>query len=139
MLYRTEERPEFNKPIRAVLASLTYEDWNAAYMMQKFSDGELVNSRQQGFAGYFPKYRSLRSQQMQALQDDSLIYMTEESPDYTYRTLLWKEAPNSTIKVSTTLPDYRLILFFLFPTQLYPFTDRRACNLSLATSKLGTV
>ena len=109
-----QERPEFNKPIRAVLASLTYEDWNTAYLMQKFSNGELINSRQKGFAGYFPKYRSLGSQKMQALQNDSLIYLTEQSPEYTYRTLLWREADESTIKVSTTLPDYRLILFSFF-------------------------
>lgn len=109
-----QERPEFNKPIRAVMASLTYEDWNTAYLMQKFSNGKLVNSRQQGFAGYFPKYRTLSQNKLQALEDDSLIYLTEKTAEDSYRTLFWKEAEESTIKASTTLPDYRLILFSFF-------------------------
>lgn len=109
-----QERPEFNKPIRAVLASLTYEDWNTAYLMQKFNEGKIINSTQQGFAGYFPKYRTLGTERLQALQEDSLIYLTELASDYTYRTLLWQESEKSTIKVSTTLPDYRIILFSFF-------------------------
>lgn len=109
-----QERPEFNKPIRAVMASLTYEDWNTAYLMQKFTNGRLVNSRQQGFAGYFPKYRSLSQNKLQALEEDSLIYMTNQTPEYSYRTLLWRESDDSVIKVITTLPDYRMILFAFF-------------------------
>jgi signal transduction histidine kinase len=109
-----KERPEFNKPIRAVLASLTYEDWNTAYLMQKFDESKLVHSAQQGFAGYFPKYRTLSRDKLRALERDSLIYLTENSRDYSYRTLLWKESEKSTFKVSTTLPDYRMILFSFF-------------------------
>jgi len=109
-----QERPEFNKPIRAVMASLSYEDWNTAYLMQKFTNGKLVNSRQQGFAGYFPKYRTLSQNKLDALQEDSLIYMKEKTSEYSYRTLLWRESNDNVIKVSTTLPDYRLIMFSFF-------------------------
>ena len=109
-----QERPEFNKPIRAVMASLTYDDWNTAYLMQKFQDGKLINSAQKGFAGYFPKYRSLSQQRLKALQADSLIYLTESSSNFSYRTLLWSKSPTRTIKISTSLPGYRLVLFSFF-------------------------
>lgn len=109
-----QERPDFNKPIRAVMASLTYNDWSTPYLMQKFQDQKLVSSVQQGFAGYFPKYRTLNNEKLQALQKDSLIYINEQFPEYSYRTLLWRPNPQKTIKVSTTLPDYRAILFSFF-------------------------
>lgn len=109
-----QERPEFNKPIRTVLASLTYEDWNTAYLMQKFNNGKLINATQQGFSGYFPTYRRLGQDKLQALENDSLIYLTEHAEDYSYRTLLWRESPETVIKASTTLPDYRIILFSFF-------------------------
>jgi signal transduction histidine kinase len=109
-----QERPQFNKPIRAVMASLTYDDWNTSYLMQRFQNGRLVNSVQQGFAGYFPKYRTLEENKLQALEEDSLIYMNEQTADNSYRTLLWKETENLTIKISTTKPDFRLILYSFF-------------------------
>lgn len=109
-----KERPEFNKPIRAVLASLTYEDWNTGYLMQKFESQKLIHSTQQGFAGYFPKYHTLEQAKLTALQEDSLIYLSENAQNYSYRTLLWQESDQGTIKVSTTLPDYRIILFSFF-------------------------
>ncbi|MGD8747405.1 MAG: ATP-binding protein [Balneolaceae bacterium] len=109
-----QERPEFNKPIRAVMASLTYDDWSTPYLMQKFQNEKLVSSVQQGFAGYFPKYRTLDRDKLQALEKDSLVYLNEDFPEYSYRTLLWNKSPAQTIKISTTLPDYRAILFSFF-------------------------
>lgn len=109
-----QERPKFNKPIRAVMASLTYDDWNTGYLMQRFQNNRLINSVQQGFAGYFPKYRTLHDNTWQALEEDSLIYMTEKAEENDYRTLLWKESEEHVIKATTTLPDYRLILYSFF-------------------------
>lgn len=109
-----QERPEFNKPIRAVMASLTYDDWNTTYLMQKYQNGRLVNSVQKGFAGYFPKKQMLSRREMQAVEQDSAIYFTEHNRDQDYRTLLWKESDQSIIKISTTLSDYRVILFTFF-------------------------
>lgn len=108
------ERPEFNKPIRAVMASLSYEDWNTTYLMQKFQNGRMTQSAQRGFTDYFPKKRTLKEQELKALQEDSLIYITNNSSEYNYRTLLWKTGDEEIIKVSTTLADYRVILFSFF-------------------------
>ncbi|MDZ7690330.1 MAG: hypothetical protein U5K69_04140 [Balneolaceae bacterium] len=51
-----KERPNFNKPIRAVMASLTYNDWSNSSLMLNYRDNELVSSFQQGVTGTFPKY-----------------------------------------------------------------------------------
>ncbi|WP_138431719.1 ATP-binding protein [Fodinibius saliphilus] len=109
-----KERPEFNKPIRAVMASLTYEDWNKAYLMQKYEEGEIINSTHQGYTGNLHSSRTLETSEVQALQKDSLIYINKKTPEYNYRTLLWKVSEDETIKISTTLSDYRVILFTFF-------------------------
>lgn len=109
-----QERPKFNKPIRAVMASLTYDDWNTGYLMQRYQNGRLINSIQQGFSGYFPKYRTLGESMLQALEEDTLIFMNEETAGNSYRSLLWKESNEQTIKATTTLPGYRLILYSFF-------------------------
>lgn len=109
-----QERPEFNKPIRAVMASLNYEDWNTSYLMQKYQNGQLVNSAQQGFTGYFPRQQTLSNTERQAIQENSPVYITDHTSEYNYRTLLWKESDQSIIKVSTIISDYRVILFTFF-------------------------
>ncbi len=109
-----KERPEFNKPIRAVMASLNYEDWNTGYQMQKYQDGQIVHSAQKGFTGHFSQKQTLDADEQQALQEDSLIYVTEQNPEHDYRTLLWKSSEETIIKISTTLSDYRIILFTFF-------------------------
>ncbi len=109
-----KERPQFNKPIRAVMASLTYEDWNKNFLMQKYEDAQLVSATDQGFTGYFPKYQQLNEAEQKALESDSLIYYYDQANENTYRTLLWKESDTVSIKISSALPEYRLILFSLF-------------------------
>ncbi|WP_445666557.1 ATP-binding protein [Fodinibius sp. AD559] len=109
-----QERPEYNKPIRTVMSRLSFEDLNTPYLLQKFQNGELINSVQQGFTNYFPKYRTLEENQLKALQDDTLIYVTNQTDTFSYRTLFWNESPDNIIKASTTLPGYRVILFSFF-------------------------
>ena len=109
-----KERPEYNKPIRTVMSNLTFEDLTTPYLLQKFQDGSLTNSVQQGFTNYFPKYRTLRQDHIEALQNDTLIYTNEQSDRSGYRTLFWHHKPDNIIKASTTLPGYRVILFSFF-------------------------
>jgi signal transduction histidine kinase len=109
-----QERPEYNKPIRTVMSRLSFEDLNTPYLLQKFQNGKLVNSVQQGFTNYFPKYRTLDQNQRNALESDTLIYVTNETDTFSYRTLFWNESQNNVIKASTTLPGYRIILFSFF-------------------------
>lgn len=109
-----KERPQFNKPIRAVMASLTYEDWNNAFLMQKYDSGSLVNTVRKGFTGYFPKYQQLNDTERQRLEGDSLAYYSSTNDETTYRILLKKESDDRIFKISTALAEYRVILFSFF-------------------------
>ncbi|MGK7369310.1 MAG: HAMP domain-containing protein, partial [Candidatus Halalkalibacterium sp. M3_1C_030] len=109
-----KERPNFNKPIRAVMAALTYNDWSNSYLMQEYRGGRLVNSFRQGVTGSFPKYNKLRAAEFQQLKTDSLFYYTSNQLQNTYRNLIWQQSPDRVLKVSTIKPDYKNILFSFF-------------------------
>lgn len=109
-----QERPEYNKPLRTVISRLSFDDLNTAYLLQRFQNGKLINAVQQGFTNYFPKYRTLEQNQLDALEDDTLIYVTDQTDSFSYRTLFWSESRDNVIKASTTLPGYRVILFSFF-------------------------
>lgn len=109
-----KERPNFNKPIRAVMAALTYNDWSNSYLMLEYRDGKLVNSFKQGVTGSFPKYNKLRAAELQHLETDSLFYYTSEQLQNTYRNLIWQKSNERVLKVSTIKPDYKNILFSFF-------------------------
>ncbi|NGP78130.1 HAMP domain-containing protein [Balneolaceae bacterium YR4-1] len=109
-----KERPNFNKPIRAVMAALTYNDWSNSYLMQEYLKGKLVNSFKQGVTGSFPKYNRLRGPEQRQLETDSLFYYTSEQLQRTYRNLVWRVAPDRVLKVSTIKPDYKNVLFSFF-------------------------
>lgn len=109
-----KERPQFNKPIRAVMASLTYEDWNNAFLMQKYDGANLINTTQKGFTGYFPAYQQLNEPELQRLKEDSLFYYNNHTSEATYRILLKKESEDRAIKIITAVAEYRVILFSFF-------------------------
>ena len=109
-----QERPEYSKPLRTVISRLTFDDLNTDYLLQRFQNGKLVNSVQQGFTNHFPKYRTLDQNQIETLQNDTLIYVTDQTDTFSYRTLFWNVSQNNIIKASTTLPGYRIILFSFF-------------------------
>ncbi|TYP94122.1 His Kinase A (phospho-acceptor) domain-containing protein [Fodinibius salinus] len=114
-----QERPQFNKPIRAVMASITYENWNSQYLLQKYSNGKLVNSVTQGITNNFPQKQTLTSSEKQALKANSVIFYRHQTADYNYRTLLWQQDDQQVIKATTPLFDYRVILFSFFRFSLF--------------------
>lgn len=109
-----KERPNFNKPIRAVMASLTYNDWSNSYLMLDYRNSELLGSFRQGVTGTFPRYNKLRYAELQQLESDSLFYYTSSQLDNNYRNLIWKTNPEQVLKVSTIKPDYQNVLFSFF-------------------------
>ncbi len=108
------ERPDFNKPIRAVMAALNYEDWSNSYLLQEYRNNQLTSSYKQGITGYFPRYNELQQPAIMALGTDSLFYYNTEEMGYTYRNLLWNMGVDRVIKASTIMPGYRNILFAFF-------------------------
>jgi len=108
------EQPDFNKPIRAVLASLTYTDWEESYLLLQYAGGELVRSKKKGVVGRFPKFNRLLDEEQRAVAEDSLIYYSSSENEQTYRNVLLATADGSVVKVSTIYPDVKNLLFSFF-------------------------
>lgn len=108
-----QERPKFDKPIRAVMASLN-ENWTNSYLMQEYQEGQVLRTAIHGFENHFPKYQQLQPDLLNALEDDTLVYITETESEYIYRTLMWRESEQNIIKTSTTIADLRIVLFSYF-------------------------
>lgn len=117
-----QERPQLDKPIRAVLTSITNKDWNISYLMQKFKNGQLINSANQGFVSKLPQKQTLNKSELDALERDSVIYHTSSTSESPYRTLLWKRFSEEIIKTTTPLFDYQIILFSFFRFSLFLLT-----------------
>lgn len=108
------ERPDFNKPIRAVLASLTYTDWEDSYQMQEYLNGELKRGNKRGVVGRYPRFNVLREAEKRALTQDSVIYYTSTENQQTYRNLLYRPSQKRVAKISTIYPDIKNSLFSFF-------------------------
>lgn len=109
-----QERPNYNKPIRAVMASLTSEDWRDSYHLSEYGSGVLQRQVQQGVTGYFPIYNVLLPQEQDALQNNSEVFYTRENETHIYRNYLWLQSPATVIKTSTIYPDLKTVLFEFF-------------------------
>ncbi len=108
------EHPDYDKPIRAVLASLTYSDWEESLLLLEYHNGELVRSSKQGLAGHFPRYNKLREAELEALSNDSILYYSSNEFQQTYRNMLVKTGQDSVIKASTSSPNTKNKLFAFF-------------------------
>ncbi|MDX1617398.1 MAG: hypothetical protein R3224_01340, partial [Balneolaceae bacterium] len=108
------EQPDFNKPIRAVLASLTYTDWEESYLLLEYRGGELVRSKKMGVVGHFPKFNRLRDEERNAVTDDSPVYYSNSENGQTFRNILLSSSDDTVVKVSTIYPDIKNLLFSFF-------------------------
>ncbi|MDR8394108.1 HAMP domain-containing histidine kinase [Aliifodinibius sp. S!AR15-10] len=115
------EHPDFDKPIRAVLASLTYADWDESFLLMEYQDGELVRSSKGGLAGHFPRYNTLRTAEKEALSADSVLFYSTNEFQQNYRNVLVEVGQDSVIKASTIYPNTKneLFAFFRFSFSLF--------------------
>ncbi len=108
------EPPNFDKPLRAVLAALSYEDWRDSYSLLEYRDGRLIRSSRRGITGYYPLRNRLPGTISRALERDSLLLRTEEADLYSYRTLYWDRGVEGVVRASTILPGFRNRLYNYF-------------------------
>lgn len=108
------ERPDYDKPIRAVMASLTYDDVNKSFQLLSYRDGNLIGSDHQGVTTHFPTFNTLLESEHEALRQDTLVFYSSEGAERSYRNILLKIEEGYVIKVSTIAPDFRNILFSFF-------------------------
>lgn len=108
------EPPNFDKPLRAVLAALSYEDWRDTYSLLEYREGRLVRSSRRGITGYYPVRNRLPGTISRELESDSLLLRTEEADLYSYRTLYWNRGGGHVVRTSTILPGFRNRLYNYF-------------------------
>lgn len=108
-----QERPNFDKPMRAVISELSYQDWKDSFYIQEYTNGKLTTTINQSAGERYPTYNILQSSEVQALQQDSTVYYTS-TEERSYRNLLSLQPNGQVIKSSTLLPGYQTILFSFF-------------------------
>lgn len=108
-----QERPNFDKPMRAVISELNYQDWKDSYVIQEYTNGKLTTTINQSAGEQYPTYNILQSNEIQALENDSTVYYTT-AEERIYRNLLSLQPDGRVIKSSTLLPGYQTILFSFF-------------------------
>lgn len=108
------ERPDFDKPIRAVLASQSYDTWQSSYLLTDYRGGQEVRSAVKGMNAYYPKYNQLSDNIIRDVRRDSVVFATNHTPQMNYRQLYLKVSPNQIIKVDSPTPNLQNHLFSFF-------------------------
>ena len=108
------ERPDFDKPIRALLASKNYKNWQTSYYMVEYRGGRKIRSATNGISTNFPIYNKLTPPTIAHVNNDSLVYRTRSADHLKYRELLLKVDDNQIIKIDTPLSNLQNHLFYFF-------------------------
>lgn len=74
------ERPDFNKPIRAVLAAATLDDWKSSFYLSEYQHGIMTQSTVKGIYKGQPEYTRLPDRELHCLQR---LHCLHHKPDCT--------------------------------------------------------
>ncbi len=109
-----EERPDFNKPIRALMAAATGEEWRKSFYMAEFAGSRVVRSATKGIYTDQPEYNRLSDIERSIAMDDSIAYITTRTSQGSFREILMKTGERNIVKVSTPKPGFSNHLFSYF-------------------------
>ncbi|MEX2455722.1 MAG: ATP-binding protein [Balneolaceae bacterium] len=109
-----QERPDFNQPIRAVLAAATGEEWKKSFYMAEFSGNRVARSATKGIYTDQPEYNRLSDIERNIALEDSIAYLTTITSSDAFREVLLKTGERNIIKVSTPRPAFNNHLFSYF-------------------------
>lgn len=111
-----QEQPDFNKPLRAVLASLSYRDWRNSYSLSEYVDRKLVRNIIRGINRHYPVYNRLPESIPEEMGADTMLYSDYHTETNSYKNLYWlrDRNPERIIQSSTFLPDFDHMLFNIF-------------------------
>ncbi|MEX2602056.1 MAG: ATP-binding protein [Balneolaceae bacterium] len=112
------ERPDFRKPIRAVLAASTSDDWKRSFYLSEFQDGIHTRSLVSGIYSKQPRYNQLPQREQEIALQDSIAFITNITEDGMFREVLLHTDSTTIIKASTPLPEANHQLFSIFRIQI---------------------
>lgn len=109
-----EERPDFNKPIRALMAAATGEEWRKSFYMAEFAGNRVVRSATKGIYTDQPEYNRLSDIENTIAMEDSIAFVTTRTLQGSFREILMKIGERNIVKVSTPKPGFSNHLFSFF-------------------------
>ncbi len=112
------ERPDFNRPMRAVLTASSVQDWKNSFYIAEFIDGNVNRTAMEGIYSNQPQYNRLPSREVEISQRDSVAFITNVTSQGKYREILIRKNSDTVIKASTPMPGFNLLLFSFFRYQI---------------------
>lgn len=109
-----QERPDYNKPIRAVLADAGSSDWKQSFYLAEFAGDRVTRTALQGIYSNQPEYNRLPTRETEIVTRDSLAFITNITAQGSFREILLKKEENRFIKASTPVPGFNHHLFSFF-------------------------
>lgn len=113
-----QERPNFNKPLRAVLAAATGDDWKRSFYMAEFQNSRVTRSAVLGMYTDQPEYNRLSGVETTIAMQDSIAYLTTLTNQGAFREILMHTGDQTIVKVSTPKPGFNNHLFSFFRLQI---------------------
>ncbi|MEX2604551.1 MAG: ATP-binding protein [Gracilimonas sp.] len=105
------EKPQFEKPLRAVIASEGSSNWNASISITEYVDGRASRRNIVGIPLELPGYVRLPDGLMQQIQQDSTVFRTVRLANQHLRELFIANTDNQIIRAATNHPGLDNHLF----------------------------
>ncbi len=105
------ERPQYEKPLRAVIAAESSKEWNASISITEYLNGLATRQNVVGTPIELPGYLRLPENLTQRLQQDSTFYRTTGLASQQLRELFITTPEQQIIRAATTHPSFDNHLF----------------------------
>lgn len=105
------EKPQFQKPLRAVIASRGSENWNASISITEYLNGRAARRNIVGIPLELPSYLRLPNQLLQQVKIDSVLYRTTQLGNQSIRELFIANSDQRIIRAATKHPGLENHLF----------------------------
>lgn len=112
------ERPDFNKPMRAVLSAATPENWQQSFYIAEFLGNRISRSTVEGLYNNQPQYNKLPEQEADIAASDSIAYITNITSSGSFREVLIQKDDRRVLKASTPIPPLNHHLFSFVRLQI---------------------
>lgn len=107
------ERPQFAKPLRAVIASENNKNWSASISITEYIDGRAGRTNILGPPLELPSNLSLTEELINEIQADSTLYQISTIGDMSIRELFIANNNNQIVRAATAHPGFDNHLFSL--------------------------
>ncbi len=107
------ERPQFEKPLRAVIASEGSDNWNASISITEYVEGKSARRNIVGTPLELPGYLQLPEKLIEKVQQDSVLYRITDLANQSIREFFIANSEEQIIRTATAQPGFDNHLFSL--------------------------